>query len=432
MVIIPLFVMVVAIIIFSFIGKREITYTTVGEVEPAGNTTFVQSTSSQPIKVNNLRENKIVHKGDLLVAYANDENSIQINSLDKDLNILNQRYTYAQQLKKGIESGKNTFTVPDEYGYSSQLNEYKSAARILDSDSNQKNQSIRSQNEALSSTREVVQDQISHNELLINDYVALKKAIMDGTPLAEDNCFIDSFNLYRARVESSPTEKNDITAQQINDVNNSIEQVKASINSLKMELTRDSTMPESDNINDRLDQLRSQYLMNVEKEIADLSVSILETQTKESLAKTTNANSSVLAQTDGTLHLNQETVGMSKVPNGTVLAQIYPILDERTKLNISIEAPVSYISSIQKGQTVRLSNYQHSEKPLILEGTVNEIASSPSRTEHGNYYKVSAKMALNHDQVNRVRYGYSGKAVIIIGEKTFFDFYKDIFLHDEY
>lgn len=63
MIVFPVFLAVVGILLFSFVGHREITVKTVGEIAPAGTVAQVQSTSNQHIVVNNLMENKVVRKG---------------------------------------------------------------------------------------------------------------------------------------------------------------------------------------------------------------------------------------------------------------------------------------------------------------------------------------------------------------------------------
>lgn len=78
---------------------------------------------------------------------------------------------------------------------------------------------------------------------------------------------------------------------------------------------------------------------------------------------------------------------------------------------------------------LRMSIYQNVPKPLLLTGKIISIDSYPTRTKTGNFYKVTPETKLTKNLLDKIRYGIQGKAVVITGKKTFFDYYKDKILN---
>ncbi|RBP97954.1 hypothetical protein CRD60_05140 [Bifidobacterium aemilianum] len=431
LVIIPIFCLVVAMLIFSVIGRREITVKSVGEIGPAKITALIQSTSGQSIIVNNLVENKAIHKGDLLLVYENAHNSIQLDDLQHQLDITNQRYEILQLLKSGIQNDSSPFLDPDEFGYSSQLEDYRAQVQSLKTEDSQKHEFVENQNQSVALTRLAIEGQIAYNKNLVEKYEELENAVNGESALSESNPFSSSYKAYQSQITNDPAEKDVISSQLISQIDSAVQKLNGAIDSLQLQLVSSSFQPNQMNTQSKLTQLKAEFLLNADKEITNISATKLEIQTQIALAQITNAKASVTAQADGIIHLNEEVRGMSKIPEGTIIGQIYPNLNEKTRLNITLEIPVSDIVSVQLGQVVRLSNYRHSGKPLILTGEICSIAASPTRTKQGNYYKVIAATTLKQEQLKQVRYGYEGKTVIVTGNKSFFNYYKDLMLHED-
>ena len=71
-VILPTFFLLIFVVLFSLFAKKEITITSGASIEPSKILANIQSTSNNAIVTNNLKENKVVKKGDLLVQYKSD------------------------------------------------------------------------------------------------------------------------------------------------------------------------------------------------------------------------------------------------------------------------------------------------------------------------------------------------------------------------
>lgn len=67
--IIPITLLIIFLIIFSMYATKEIVITSTGELTPASSLTTIQSISENTIITNNLKNNKTVKKGDILLKY---------------------------------------------------------------------------------------------------------------------------------------------------------------------------------------------------------------------------------------------------------------------------------------------------------------------------------------------------------------------------
>lgn len=430
LVVFPIFAIAISLLLFSFVGKKEITVKSVGEIEPSQVIAYVQSTSNQRIVGNYLSENKLVHRGDVLITYDDEKNSIQLDALLRLLDVTNRQLEAVQKLKDGITDDGQPFLVADEFGYSSQLADYKAQVRAINSEESEENKTIDSENNSALATKDAIERQINDCKKQIDDYTELERAIKEESTLSDRNPFVENYKLYQSQIKANPQNRDSIARQLINEIDGTLLQLSANLGSLQAQLASSVIIkPQVDSASSRLEQLKSQYLLDSDRERSKLISTKLEIQTKISLTQRESTKSVVRAETSGVLHLNKEVKGMSEVPQGTVVAQIYPKLTASTGLNICLNIPVSEISAIREGQVVKLSNYKQHERPLIITGVVTSISTSPIRTEHGNYYEVRAKVNPDEGQLNYVRYGYQGTTVVVTGSKSYFNYYKDMLLH---
>ena len=124
MIIIPFTILLLAVVIFSFFGKKEITIQGVGTLEALGNNPVIQSTVNSPIEKNYLKEGKYVKKGDTLLVY----NNVSIQDKGKLYNsqkeILDRQLAALNLLKQGVQDNHDSFGEDDEFGYRNDLKSY--------------------------------------------------------------------------------------------------------------------------------------------------------------------------------------------------------------------------------------------------------------------------------------------------------------------
>ena len=124
MIIIPFTILLLAVVIFSFFGNKEITIQGAGTLEALENNPVIQSTVNSPIEKNYLKEGKYVKKGDTLLVY----NNVSIQDKGKLYNsqkeILDRQLAALNLLKQGVQDNHDSFGEDDEFGYRNDLKSY--------------------------------------------------------------------------------------------------------------------------------------------------------------------------------------------------------------------------------------------------------------------------------------------------------------------
>jgi competence factor transport accessory protein ComB len=159
--------------------------------------------------------------------------------------------------------------------------------------------------------------------------------------------------------------------------------------------------------------------------MTDLNSTLTDLETKISLQKQDDQYSQVFAEHAGVLHVLSDILGMKKIPIGTPIAEIYPLLKSVTQVNLTSYILSTQISGMKVGQKVRFTVQQNLPQPEILTGIINQIDSAPTAFKEGNAYKVSATTTINAKDLPNIRYGLQGKTVTIIGKKTYFNYFLD-------
>ena len=138
---------------------------------------------------------------------------------------------------------------------------------------------------------------------------------------------------------------------------------------------------------------------------------------------------SIFASEDGIIHTNPKYDGANIIPKQTEIAQIYPDIQKTRKVLITYYASSDDVISMKKGQTARLSLEKKGNDKVVIEGKINNVASSATTTKKGNLFKVTAKVKVSKKNSKLIKYGMTGKTVTVIDKKTYFDYFKDKLLH---
>ncbi|MGQ5709771.1 HlyD family efflux transporter periplasmic adaptor subunit [Lactobacillus sp. PSON] len=124
MIIIPVFILLVTIVLFSFIGKREIDIDGIGTIEPAEGIANVQASVNGKIIYSALKEGKMVKKNQILLRYSSKENKTKLGLYQSEKASLTEQISDLKLLRKGIQSNTNVFLYKDKFGYKNALNDY--------------------------------------------------------------------------------------------------------------------------------------------------------------------------------------------------------------------------------------------------------------------------------------------------------------------
>lgn len=107
------------------------------------------------------------------------------------------------------------------------------------------------------------------------------------------------------------------------------------------------------------------------------------------------------------------------------IVHLLPIIKAKTKVNIIAYFPGNKIGAIKKGQLLHFQISNSSGTTDRLVGKVKEIGVYPVNIHGSNAYEVISEAKPN----KAVKYGMEGKATIITGKSTYFEYFKDKILN---
>ena len=427
--IVPSLFLLVFLVGFSMLAKKEITISSRASVEASRVLAQIQSTSNQAIIANHLAENKEVKKGDLLIQYAVEGEGAQEQKFSSQLDLLKDQKGKLETLRSSLESGRNQFTEPDSYGYEQSFKDYQNQVASMTSSVNQQNATIASQNAAASQSQAELGGVISDVDSKLNDYRNLKNAIQSGVGIDASHPLHSLYQSYRDQLslaEDKATAQSQIVAQ----LDGQISQLEATAATYRVQYAgAGAQQAYASNLSSQLASLKAQYLVKVGQELTTLTQQILEAESNLKLQETVSKRGQILAEMDGLLHLNPEVQGSTLVAEGTALAQIYPKITSERKIKIVTYVSSKDVSTIKNGDKVRFITADDANKQMILTSQISSIDANATQTKQGNFFKVECEMAVSKDQAKKLRYGLEGKFVMVTGEKTYFSYYMEKFFN---
>ena len=427
--IVPSLILLVFLVGFSVLAKKEITISSRASVEASRVLAQIQSTSNQPIIANHLAENKEVKKGELLIQYAVEGEGAQEQKFSSQLDLLKDQKEKLEILRSSLESGGNQFSEPDSYGYEQSFKDYQNQVASMTSSVNQQNATIASQNAAASQSQAELGGVISDVDSKLNDHRNLKNAIQSGAGIDASHPLYSLYQSYRDQLslaEDKATAQSQIVAQ----LDGQISQLEATAATYRVQYAgAGAQQAYASNLSSQLASLKAQYLVKVGQELTTLTQQILEAESNLKLQETVSKRGQILAEMDGLLHLNPEVQGSTLVAEGTALAQIYPKITNERKIKIVTYVSSKDVSTIKNGDKVRFITADDANKQMILTSQISSIDANATQTKQGNFFKVECEMAVSKDQAKKLRYGLEGKFVMVTGEKTYFSYYMEKFFN---
>lgn len=427
--IVPSLILLVFLVGFSMLAKKEITISSRASVEASRVLAQIQSTSNQAIIANHLAENKEVKKGELLIQYAVEGEGAQEQKFSSQLDLLKDQKGKLETLRSSLESGRNQFTEPDSYGYEQSFKDYQNQVASMTSSVNQQNATIASQNAAASQSQAELGGVISDVDSKLNDHRNLKNAIQSGVGIDASHPLYSLYQSYRDQLslaEDKATAQGQIVAQ----LDGQISQLEATAATYRVQYAgAGAQQAYASNLSSQLASLKAQYLVKVGQELTTLTQQILEAESNLKLQETVSKRGQILAEMDGLLHLNPEVQGSTLVAEGTALAQIYPKITSERKIKIVTYVSSKDVSTIKNGDKVRFITADDANKQMILTSQISSIDANATQTKQGNFFKVECEMAVSKDQAKKLRYGLEGKFVMVTGEKTYFSYYMEKFFN---
>lgn len=425
--IVPAVLLFMFLSLFMFFAKKEITLTTRATIEPSRVLSNIQSTSNNIITTNNLTENKSVVTGELLVAYQSFGEQIQKDTYQNQTDLLYYQRGQLELLKLSFETGYNQFTYIDDYGYSQRFVDYTNQLATINDNATQQNSNVYSQNSASQRTQEELESLIASAEQKVSDYQAVKTGIVEGSYVSDANIGYYLYTSYLNQVDGLTTEAeiNAIRNQTVAQIDSLISQHSGELANYKLQYAGSGVQQATSSVESQILALKSQKLSEVGLELATLDQRIIESEGGLNLQSQNLSKTEIRASQSGVVHLNPEVEQSRIIPEGTIIAQLYPVIANEKSIKIVTYIPSREISSIAIGDGIRFVTEDTSNDKVTLDSTVTSIASAATTTENGNFFKVEAETTLTPQEIEKVKYGLEGRFIIITGKKTYLQYYID-------
>ena len=424
-VIFPSFILFLFLIVFSIFAQKEISLTAGATVEPARIIATIQSSSNSKIVANHLAENKFVKQGDLLVQYQEGAEAVQAENYASQLEMLKDQKVQLEYLKASLQAGSDQFPEVDKFGYQHSFLDYLNQAASLRSQVEQQNASILSQNAAASGSQAELGNLIGEIQSKIKEYQQAKTAIQADGVLGSDH---PAYAIYQSTKEQG----SEVKQQALSQLDAHITQLESTLAGYRVQYAGSGAQQAyASGLGSQLESLKSQQLAKVGQELTLLDQKILEAESGKKIQGNLLDKGKITATEDGVLHLNPEHSRSTIIPEGTILAHLFPQLARERKAKLTAYIGSKEVVDLKHGNEVRFTTVTDANKQLVLTSKITNIDTSATQTEKGNFFKLEAETDLSAEQAEKIRYGLEGRLTMIIGRKSFLRYYLDRFLKQE-
>lgn len=428
--IIPLFLLISFLMLFSLFAEKEVTVTSRGEITPTTVIASIQSTSNNTIIINNLVDNQVVHKDDLMIQYSETMENSQKKALEMQLARLDKQKAELETLKTSLEQGQNLFTGEEEFGYVNTFNTFISQVQDIENGIAKINAEVGNQAALAGNTVAAIDSQISNLQQQITEYEELGHAISNRTSsLSASNPHQATLHSYLAQLQTQEEQialASTLTEQYMTQINQAIAGLESSIAALTIQRAGTGSPSTYDNsLATKVEALRAQFLQTASQQLIAVDNQRTDLRSQLEQATVQLENNQITAPDTGVIHLNNEFVGKNLIPNGSEIAQIYPDIRETKEVLITYYVTSEYLSLLTEGQIVRLSLEKVGNQDFTVIGTIQSIDKTATKTEQGNLFQVSALTQLTDTESNRVQYGLQGRVTTVVAKKNYFNYYKD-------
>ena len=424
-VIVPMSLLLVFLLGFATLAEKEMSLSTRATIEPSRILANIQSTSSNRILVNHLEENKLVKKGELLVQYQEGAEGVQAEAYGSQLDMLKDQKVQLEYLKASLQAGSDQFPEIDKFGYQHSFLDYLNQAASLRSQVEQQNASISSQNAAASGSQAELGNLIGETQSKIKEYQQAKSAIQGDGVLESDH---PAYAIYQSTKEQGAEAKQ----QALSQLDAHITQLESTLAGYRVQYAGSGAQQAyASGLGSQLESLKSQQLAKVGQELTLLDQKILEAESGKKIQGNLLEKGKITATEDGVLHLNPEHSRSTIIPEGTILAHLFPQLAKERKAKLTAYISSKEVAGLKHGNEIRFTTVTDANKQLVLTSKITNIDTSATQTEKGNFFKLEADTDLNAEQAEKLRYGLEGRLTMITGRKSFLRYYLDRFLKQE-
>lgn len=396
--IISILLFIISIVSVALIIKREVIIEEYAEVSVGDKSQLVQSVSPLSIERNYLQEGKIVHKGDILVEYNNEELTTKMNAINDELSNIEGKLKELNLFYNSVEEGVSKFDSEGRWGYSAQFEDYLLQVEYNINVDNKNNKEVIQQNSVNSQKAKYLQDKISK----IDDELLIKNEEIN-------------------KLENE--EKKAILLKQVRELEDLKKEMQINQNELyEHELTEMSAIENK--------KLKQQVIVQILKEIKDNEQKLMQLKNQLTELKALEKKNYIKADIDGVVHLKSEINKLGIIPAGEIIAEIVPDIKKLNEISIVTYISPESASSIEVGQEAIFKNIRNKAKDFEIIGKVETIDYIVTEINGQKLLRVELKASMKENQNDNIRYGLAGKVKFIVDRKSYFEYYYDLLFHN--
>ncbi|SEU01945.1 competence factor transport accessory protein ComB [Enterococcus malodoratus] len=429
----PIIILLLLIGLFLICAKREVVIRTSAQLT-AIKTKKIQVPVNSKILDNKLAENKKINKGETLVVFDSANLSNEKQQLEQENKKIDEQKKAAQLFIDSLNQSSNLFSEDDAFGYSNQLKSLlaeETSSNYVNKQSSETNQKTQ---QSYQQTKIQLSQQLSAHQNEQNEWSNVRSAWTSQQNIQGFSNEIQSkYQSWQYQLSDTPEEqKNQIKTTILATIDEQIAQLKKEIEQIQGEQAKLVAPPDTENEiksqNEKMKQTKEQALASTKQKLSELVDTHEKNETAlKSLAEQINL-STLIAPTDGIVHVNDEVKGQLEVSKGTLLAEIYPD-NPKEKLSFTALIPANEMTPVKTGMKVHFKLDKKGIASTTMNGTLTEISETSTTSKQGTFYTVKGDLTPPKNGNNR--YGLTGELSLIVGKKTYWNSIKDILLNRE-
>ncbi|MFC6176417.1 bacteriocin secretion accessory protein [Companilactobacillus huachuanensis] len=434
--IVPISILFVLLVLFTCFMKREVTIESFGELGSRNSIPIVQSSSNSAIKNNYLSEGKYVKKGQILVTFKNTSNTIKLDALNEQKVNVDDQIKGLETFKGGVESNQDTFKTDDVVGYHDLLKSYLNQRNIYNIENQMLKDKSNFSDSKLKQLSNLYDETIKQKQSSLLAYQTIFNDIKVGKSYPSNAAYGYVYDGYNSELKNSDDSNAKLAVkesylkdlqQQIDSLNDEVKSTQSQKDSLK---DFNDTNYNIDSNKNKMDTLQNDQLKSISGDLVKSNEQAKEIDTNIKELNEIGKSSYIKAKQSGVIHMNNQTLkGAKYVGAGSEIAEIYPVLQRHNTIKLQSYVSSKDISSIKRGQHMRLEITRNVPRPIIIDGKINNISVAPVPINKGTYYVITASAKNDNNIASEIHYGMSGKTNIITGKESFFRYYRDKLLN---
>lgn len=422
----PVIMFILLLGLFLTLAKKEVVIRTSAKI--TANACKLEVPIDTKIIENQLVENKEVKKGEKLVIFDAQNLQLQKAPLETENEQISKEKESAQRLIDSLNTDSNQFQQPDPFGYEDQLKSILSENTANQLEIEQKKLTNQKEQEAYQKANNQLTKQLQSYKNQVTEWEQVRTAwqnqqSLQGFPTE----IMTEYQAWQTQVKEVSEEQKEQTKASITlQINERITQIKSMIEQLENEQVKlvepTSIEPEIQKQTETYIQIKEQAITATKQKIKELSSTENKNKQTIQLLNEQFQQAVIKAPITGKIHLNDEVKGLTEIPKGTVIAEIYPALNKEKQL-FTAYIPSSDMTRIKVNMPVHLKIDNKGVKTEILNGKLTQIAETSTPTEKGDFYLVKGTISI--PKKLDIRYGITGELSLIIGKKTYLQQIKD-------